>query len=94
MSQNKINFHQKTKLSSFGEEKEKMTIIHSGELAKTKSFRFRPTDKERLKKILNTVNEYSNTKRFNETDVIRSLLVMGESLPGKKTVFYLRKSMI
>lgn len=94
MSQSKINFNQKTKLSSVNTEKERISIIKSAEIARTKSFRFRPMDKERLNKILKTVNEHCNTKRFNETDVIRSLLVMGESLSADKIISFLRKSIV
>jgi hypothetical protein len=94
MSQSKINFNQTTKLNSIDTKPEKMSIIRSGEIAKTKSFRFRPIDKERLNKILLSANESCKTKRFNETDVIRSLLTMGENLSGDKIISYLRKSLI
>lgn len=94
MSKSKINFNQNTKLAALDTKKSKMSIIRSGENARTKSFRFRPIDLERLNKILNTANSCCDTKRFNETDVIRLLLVIGETLPGEKLISNLRKSIV
>lgn len=93
MSKNKINFNQKTKLSSVDAPK-KMDIIKSGEVSRTKSFRFTTIDIERLSNILNTANSSCNTKRLTETDVIRSLLVAGETLTGDKLISCLRKSFV
>jgi len=94
MSKSKINFDQKTKLSSLGTQQEKISIVKSGEIARVKSFRFRAIDLERLTRILNTANTSCDTKRFSETDVIRLLLVIGENLPGEKLVLNLRKSVV
>jgi hypothetical protein len=104
MSKSSINFSKKTKLSNFQKNDENISgesnnnvsesikIIKSANMVKIKSFRFRGLDLDRLQKIVNKTNDVSTSSQFNDTDIIRALLTMGEELGGGKIISYIRKS--
>lgn len=53
---------------------------------KPRSYRLRPSDLERLSKIVEAVNELSTGRRVTETDVLRGLIVIGEKTTPKQLI--------
>ena len=50
-----------------------------------KSFRFRTSDFENLKKISKSVNEIKKTgRKINETDIVKGLLLIGLEIKPEK----------
>jgi hypothetical protein len=99
MAHKKINFQQETKLSrvlkekeSKAAEKESLKLINSPTVAKPKTFRLRAGDINRLKTLVTKANELAENRRFNDTDIIRALLLLEETLDSKKLLSLIRKS--
>lgn len=98
MSHKKINFSSQTKLSeSFFKNtltpKEKLNIINKNLPSTIKSFRLRPIDLNRLQKIVQKTNNLAQTRKFNDTDLIKALLTFGETFSPEKLISYIRKSL-
>jgi hypothetical protein len=61
---------------------------------KPRSYRLRPTDLERLSKIVEAVNGSSSGRRITETDVLRGLIVIGENTKQKQLIDAIRAAML
>jgi hypothetical protein len=61
---------------------------------KPRSYRLRPTDLERLSKLVEAVNELSTGRRISETDVLRGLIIVGEKLKLKQLIEAIREAIV
>ena len=57
-----------------------------------KSYRLNQTDIERIKRIMDAINQYGLNKIITETDLIRGLLVVGEKLKPEKIIIAIKES--
>jgi hypothetical protein len=61
---------------------------------KPRSYRLRPTDLERLLKIVEAVNGSSTGRRITETDVLRGLIVIGENIKQQQLIDAIRTTIL
>jgi len=57
-----------------------------------KSYRLNQADIERIRSIMQSINQYGAHKTFSETDLIKGLLVVGEKLTPEKIILAIKDS--
>lgn len=97
MSRKKINFEKKTKLSSLNEtpdkEGEGIKILTKKTEGKSVSFRLRQIDIERITNLLSDVNKRSTSQYFSRSQLLRGLIMLGNSTDSTKILEKIRESL-
>lgn len=93
MSKGKINYNAKTKLSQLVVNKQQNNnspnhgFITKDKTKKiTKSFRLNVVDLEKLNHLVSEINKNTIYKNYNESEIIRGLILLSEKLPINKVI--------
>jgi hypothetical protein len=98
MSRSKINFTNKSKLSTLGEEEnrnDELSLSYSLtkiQQAKVKSFRLREIDIKNLDNTVKRVNMSGKIQPIVSTDLIKGLLVMATQMNEEKIINFIKMS--
>jgi len=98
MSRNKIDFNQKSKLSTLldNENSEKNINIHPSftrsQPARVKSFRLREVDIQNMNNTVERINMGGKIQPIHSGDLIKGLLLMGTQMSEDKIVNFIKMS--
>ncbi len=98
MSRNKIDFNNKSKLSSLHEPESKndeLTLRYSLKRiqpARAKSFRLREVDIQNLDNTVKKINMSGKIQPIHSTDLIKGLLVMATQTSEEKLINFIKMS--